>query len=135
MAFNPQVFKKVLERKLVAPGQVVFREGERANAAYILLRGAVQISNRNSAGQQVFLRELVEGEMFGELALMTPDSTRTATVESKEGCELVVVSPDKLRERLEAADPILRYWITSLSDRVLDLSKRVRAQGPAPKKD
>ncbi len=127
MAFNPQVFKKVLERKVVAPGADVFREGERANTAYIILRGKVQISRQNAEGQQVLLTEINEGEMFGELALMTPNSTRTARASTREGCEIAAISQAKLRERLDAADPVLRYWILSLSDRVLDLSKRISA--------
>jgi CRP-like cAMP-binding protein len=127
VAFNPQVFKKVLERKVVAPGADVFREGERANTAYIILRGKVQISRQNAEGQQVLLTEINEGEMFGELALMTPNSTRTARASTREGCEIAAISQAKLRERLDAADPVLRYWILSLSDRVLDLSKRISA--------
>lgn len=99
MVFNPNVFKKVLERKLVAPGADVFREGDRANTAYIILRGKVQISTRNAEGTHVLLTELGEGEMFGELALMTPDSTRSATASSRDGCEIAAISQAKLRAR------------------------------------
>jgi CRP-like cAMP-binding protein len=124
MRFSLNTFKKVLERRLIPEGSVIFHEGDQARGAFIVLRGAVQIWTKNKQGKDVLLTEVKEGEMFGELALMTPDSTRSATANSADGCELLVVSQEKLRERLDAADPIIRYWIKYLSDRVVDLSKR-----------
>ena len=127
MAFDPQVFKKVLERKVFPAGATIFREGDRAMTAYIVLKGKVQIVTRTAAHEAVTLTECGEGALFGELALMTPDSTRTATAETGEGCELMVVSQAKLRERLDSADPFVRYWVEYLSRRVIDLSKRIKA--------
>ena len=127
MAFDPQVFKKVLDRKVFQAGATIFREGDRAMTAFIILCGTVQISTTNRDGDHIELAEHGEGELFGELALMTGGSTRTATAATSSGCELMVVSQMKLRERLDAADPILRYWIEYLSRRIIDLSKRAKA--------
>jgi CRP-like cAMP-binding protein len=124
MTLSVSTFKKVLERRVVTPGATIFHEGDQARSAFIVTRGAVQIFTTNQTGKEILLTEVKEGGLFGELALMTPDATRSATARSTEGCELLVVSSDKLRERLDAADPILRYWIKYLAERVLDLSKR-----------
>jgi CRP/FNR family cyclic AMP-dependent transcriptional regulator len=124
VAMNLQVFQKVLERKAVPAETMIFREGDRAMSAYIVLKGKVRITGKNAAGFEITLTEIGEGQMFGELALMTPDSTRTANAYAIEACELLVVSQAKLKERLASADVFVRYWIEYLSQRVIDLSKR-----------
>ncbi len=63
------------------------------------------------------------GQMFGELALMA-DAHRTASAKTEQGCELLTVSQDKLKQKLEDADPFVRYWIEYLSKRVIDLSTK-----------
>ena len=125
MAANFQVIKKILERKPFAPGATIFREGDIATNAYVLLRGDVQISTTNAQGKTIILTEIKVGQIFGELALVRPDAGRTATATTVQGCEVMVLSFKTLQEKLDAADPILRFWIQYLSERVIDLSKRV----------
>jgi len=57
---------------------VVFREGDAADAFYLIRNGMVKISKR-SGEKEVVLSYLVAGNFFGEAALFS-DSTRTATV-------------------------------------------------------
>ena len=59
-------------------GYTITRQGDREQAFYLILRGAVQIKRD---GLQV--GELKEGDFFGEVALLA-NSTRTATVETTE---------------------------------------------------
>jgi CRP/FNR family cyclic AMP-dependent transcriptional regulator len=120
-----RAFSKILNRRIFQAGDVIFEEGDSARDAYIILRGEVAISTNNK-GENVTLTILKKGQMFGELALMS-NSRRTATATAREVCEVAALSQDVLRQKLEAADPLLQFWIGYLADRVIALSKRVTA--------
>ena len=59
--------------------------------------------------------------MFGVHALMA-GAQRAASALTTHGCELLAVSEAKLKQKLDEADPFLRYWVDYLSKRVIDLS-------------
>jgi putative peptide zinc metalloprotease protein len=69
-------------------GQPVVRQGERANAFYLVRRGTLQVVEENpDTGNERPLRTLGRGESFGELALVTA-TTRSATVRAVEESEV-----------------------------------------------
>src|ERR1051325_3180094 len=53
-----------------APNKLIFEENEAGNALYLIARGSVKISKRGRAGQQETLAYLMEGDFFGEMALV-----------------------------------------------------------------
>src|SRR5262249_26467004 len=54
----------------VAPGQVVVRQGERAEAFYVVRTGQLEVYETDPASQkETVLRVLGHGESFGELAV------------------------------------------------------------------
>jgi CRP-like cAMP-binding protein/Zn-dependent protease len=72
-------------------GAAVFRQGDQADAFYVVRRGNVQVVEEDSeTGVQRVLTTLGRGQSFGELALMK-ESPRTATVRAAEGTELFEV--------------------------------------------
>lgn len=125
MSTNFQVFKKIMERKGFPAGATIFREGDNATSAFVVLRGDVVITTVNAQGKSIHLSDVKVGQIFGELALMQSGLNRTATASTAQGCELMVISHATLKEKLDAADPFLRFWMQYLSERVIDLSKRV----------
>jgi NADH dehydrogenase FAD-containing subunit len=60
------------------PGDVIIREGEAGESAYVILAGKVEVT-REQGQETIHLTTLSEGECFGEIALLT-DAKRTATV-------------------------------------------------------
>lgn len=122
---SEQSFRKVLDREVFPAGALVFHEGQAAGKAYILLRGEIEIVTRNAAGDTIVLTKVQKGQFFGELALLM-NSTRTASAVARTECEVLYIGRDKLTQKLQEADPFLRYWIQYLSGRVVDLSKRVQ---------
>jgi signal transduction histidine kinase len=52
------------------PNEVIFEENEAGNALYLIGQGSVRISKRGRAGQQETLAYLMEGDFFGEMALV-----------------------------------------------------------------
>jgi len=63
-------------------GAVILQEGEVSDGVYILVSGRVVISRRNDFGRNLVLAELAEGEVFGEMGLIShePCSATVSTV-------------------------------------------------------
>lgn len=113
--------RKELSRKIYPAGATIFAEGEAGTVAYVLLRGDVTIFIALGTAHQRLVTRLQPGEMFGVHALMA-GSQRAASAVTEHGCEVLAVSEAKLRQKLDGADPFLRYWVDYLSKRVIDLS-------------
>src|SRR5579872_6224601 len=60
-------------------GDVIVREGEHADAFYLLVSGSARVVKQGTSGDEVALNVLHAGDSFGEMALLE-DTTRTATV-------------------------------------------------------
>ena len=124
---SDRAFAKVLERRPFPAGAAIFQEGQAAREAFVILRGEVDIVTKNSAGERVTLTTLKTGQMFGELALMA-DMKRTASAIARGPCEVMALSQDLLKRKLDEADPLLQFWISYLSERVIELSKRAKPE-------
>ena len=64
-----------------APGETLMRQGERADCAYVILDGEVEVLAQTSAGEFV-IAVLGRNAMPGEIGVLT-DAPRTATVRAK----------------------------------------------------
>ena len=111
---RPEFADLLSPHRVVAPGEVIFLEGQEADAVYVILSGEVQAALTDSTGKQVVINRMHPGEIFGELELLGPDSKRTATVLSEAGCELIVIDKAAVDRRLATADPFLRYMMGHL---------------------
>lgn len=73
---------------MVAAGDVVIREGDEADALWVLVTGEVTVSARGEAARARRLRTMGAGTYFGEIGLLRR-VPRTATVEALEPCTLL----------------------------------------------
>jgi CRP-like cAMP-binding protein len=116
-----QSVRKDLSRRVYPAGATIFAEGEAGTVAYVLLRGDVSIFIAHGTPRQRVVTTLKPGQMFGVHALMA-GAQRAASALTAQGCEVLAVSEAKLRQKLDEADPFVRYWVDYLSKRVIDLS-------------
>jgi len=117
------VLAGVLKTRWVAPDEDVFREGDRASAAYILLSGEVVIEKVLADGRQERLATLGHGALFGEVALID-GRPRSATARPHEGAAVLLVLERQDFERIFMAN---RPFAFKLIDRIVtDLSLRLR---------
>lgn len=72
----------------VARGTVLARQGEPADAFYLLLDGSVEVVLERVGEPEEFIRLLGRGDCFGELALLLGEE-RTATVRALRDCRVV----------------------------------------------
>jgi CRP-like cAMP-binding protein len=68
-----------LREEHFAAGDVVLSEGEAGDRCYVIAEGRAEVSAREPGGA-LPLATLNPGELFGEVALLTPAAVRTATV-------------------------------------------------------
>jgi len=71
-------------------GQVIFKEGEKDNAFYMILEGRVAIKKKGDKGEERIIAELGPGEFFGEKVLLGKKK-KPATAEAIEKTQLLVI--------------------------------------------
>jgi EAL domain-containing protein (putative c-di-GMP-specific phosphodiesterase class I) len=98
-----------LTRKIFSPGAQIFREGEPGEQAYIIVRGEVEISALQR-GRKIVIARLRKDELFGEMALID-DELRSATATAMDETEVIVIERALLRDKIDAADPLLQILL------------------------
>lgn len=70
------------------PGAILVTEGEKGDSLLVLTSGSVRCFVRNPEGRNVQVRQLGEGEFFGEISLLS-GRPRSATITAMTTCELL----------------------------------------------
>jgi CRP/FNR family transcriptional regulator, cyclic AMP receptor protein len=105
-------------------GRTLLSLGARSNNVYIVLEGRVQVMLVSLGGREVILRDLGEGEMFGELAAID-DAPRSASIVALSDCVLATISAGTFRSAI-AEVPAGAMWLAGrLAAQVRDLTERV----------
>ncbi|MEO8441826.1 MAG: cyclic nucleotide-binding domain-containing protein [Betaproteobacteria bacterium] len=105
-------------------GQAIFKEGDVADGLHLIRRGSVTIS-RTIGGKEVVLSYVAAGNYVGEMALLSSDAKRSATVRAAVNCETILLSAKMFNEVL-TRNATLRGGIEA---RVLErLSKNVQRE-------
>ena len=104
-----------IERKKYDRDQVLFREHENGDVAYIIANGQVQIIKESDNGPKV-LGILEKGAMFGEMALID-NKPRMASAKAINGpVELLIVSKANFQKKMEQLDPFTRGLIKFMAE-------------------
>ncbi len=80
-------------------GRTIFREGDPADCAYIVVSGTVRLLQKQR-GEQVEVRQVSTGAAFSELALLT-QAKRTMTAQADTDVATIRVSRSAVRRILE----------------------------------
>lgn len=104
-------------------GDVIVRQGDIGQSAYIIESGRVEISMDHPDGTAQVVGTRGPGTMIGEMALVD-SAPRTATVRAVEDCALLELSRADFARRLESVDPIVRMTAQIILTRYRDTLKR-----------
>lgn len=102
---------------------VVFTEGSRGDAAYILTEGKIEISGSLEGHKKVFAI-LNPISIFGEMALFLDEGARTATAIALEDSKIIVVTKDDLDEFMRESPRVIASIITVLVNRLKSTTKK-----------
>ncbi|MCW5634576.1 MAG: protein kinase [Rubrivivax sp.] len=114
-------------------GRTIVREGDRADAAYLITEGRCEVRKRDPANRarSIALRILKPGDVFGETAIFA-DAPRSASVVALDDVKAVVVDRASLEQLV--ANTYLGRFVKALADRFLELEARVAPPADAPKR-
>jgi len=121
-----QVAEVAVPRSFAA-GEVVFREGDESNTAYVVRSGHARAIRQHSDGRILTLANFSPGEVFGELAMFDSDR-RSATIEAIDQLDLLaILSADMQRLMREHPDIAVKLVVT-LGRRLREVNDRLTRQ-------
>ena len=98
-------------------GELVFREGDDANAMYVVLRGEMEVLKKSKRATEARVALLGPGDWFGEMSIVDIQP-RSATVRALAPSRLLRVSAADL-------DALYRFDLRSYSLIVLNLAREL----------
>jgi predicted acylesterase/phospholipase RssA/CRP-like cAMP-binding protein len=115
------IFASRLERRVMSPGDVLFRQGDRADHLFVVLHGRLRALVVGEDGAAQRLGEIGPGELVGETALLrgTPRSAVVEAVEPTVLAALDAAAWRELRVRLPDLEPAVARaaeWRARTSD-------------------
>jgi len=117
----------ISRRRTFEKGEVVFHRDDLAESLHLVVRGRFAARLQTPVGDSVLLDVFGPGRSFGELALLLPDSRRSATVAALEAGETRSVFRDDFallqRRHPGVKDVLLRILADQLrhsSDRIVE---------------
>ena len=99
-------------RRVFAPGERIFTEGDPPDVAYLIESGRIEIWASQGA-RRLTLSYLGAGEILGEMAVIDR-APRSASADAITEVSVTEIRADQLRQRLDEADPVLRGLLISL---------------------
>lgn len=112
-------------KKVFKSGDILIREGETGDCAYVIEAGSVEILVTRE-GQTMQIGTRGPGSLIGEMA-MIDDKPRTATIRALEDCQVMQISRDDFSRRVETADPVLKMVMRVIMTRYRDMIGRTQA--------
>ncbi|MBY0354615.1 MAG: cyclic nucleotide-binding domain-containing protein [Rickettsiales bacterium] len=107
--------------------EIIFREGDAGDYAYILTSGRVEILKHADHGD-VSLAILEAGAVFGEMALFEPGALRSASARTLDASELQMLTMEEFQGLFQQCPPQLVPFLKSLMMRLRDLNARIAAK-------
>jgi CRP/FNR family cyclic AMP-dependent transcriptional regulator len=110
---NPaELFRQETDALQLAPGDFLFREGEKGEKMYVLLEGEMEILLGD------FVLETVrQGALIGEMVLID-DSPRTASVVAKTPCRLAEIDRRRFHFLVQQTPHFATHVMKTLADRL-----------------
>jgi CRP-like cAMP-binding protein len=105
-------------------GQLVFKEGARAESMYVVLSGSVKIFIHDAAGKEVVLDTKRVGDYFGEM--MLDHRPRSASIVTLEPCEFAVIGREDFRAFLSKHPQAAEQLILNLIRVTRGMNERVK---------
>ena len=108
---------RILDRKVFAAGEAIFRAGQPGYSAYLVQSGRVDLVREKPDGEVMNLRSVGPGEVFGELALLT-GGNRQASAIAREAVTCEAIGATQFSALLKGSPPEVRALMRIYADMV-----------------
>ena len=108
--------------RMFKAGDIIFKEGDPGDEAYLILSGQVKIT-RKFKNKRMTVNQLGKEQIFGEMAIITGEP-RSATAQALEATTVFVITERKLQEHLSQNMAIIKNLIDQLIERMKLLMKQ-----------
>jgi CRP-like cAMP-binding protein len=107
---NPaELFRQETDTVQLAPGEFLYREGDKADKMYVLLEGEIDIRIRD------YVKTEMEGALIGEVALID-DIPRAANAVARSACRLAQIDRQRFDFLVQQHPQFARHVMKSLVD-------------------
>ena len=110
-----------MRRRRFARGEVIFHEGDPADALHLVVKGHLSVRTSTPRGDQAILRVLGPDDVVGEFALVSP-GPRAATVTALEPTETMMLDRGSFAELREQHPSVDDFMMTASIAEVRRLS-------------
>jgi CRP-like cAMP-binding protein len=104
------------DRVSYAQGEALFRQGDPADAAYVILDGSAEVLAESPTGP-IRVAELERNAIVGEIAILC-DVTRTATVQAMQPLEALRIHKEQFVKLMTDSPEMAREVVRVLADRL-----------------
>ena len=108
-----------VERKLFKANEVIFDIMQSSDGVYLIVSGEVSIYSK----QGIVLARLGEGELFGEMSIVTGDHVRKTRAVATKNTTIDKIDSSLMQKKLEESDPVLRALTRTLTYRLSDANE------------
>jgi hypothetical protein len=112
--------KPFMTRSKTKAGEVLFAKGDVATCMFYTLSGRYRLKEINI--------ELLQGQVVGEMAFMSPSNTRTQTLECVEDGEVLSISYDEVRQLYFQNPEFGFYFLRLTSERLFQNMERMEEE-------
>lgn len=110
------------ESRILREGDILFREGEDADGAYVVVAGELVLKNVLNPMREEYVARA--GTMIGEMALMT-ETRRTATAVAREQAAVLRIPRNVFLRMLEAYPAVARTLQGMMEERLAETMKGI----------
>jgi len=114
-----------IQKETYKPGDYIFFEGDIENHFYIVETGVVHIFTKDNMGKKIPIVDIVDGESFGEFALIS-NSPRSATAQAVTDVVLVKVSEEGFKQLMSELPTWAECMLKSFVERLQNMTEKIR---------
>ncbi|MBM1173688.1 Crp/Fnr family transcriptional regulator [Microvirga arabica] len=112
--------KPFMTRRTTKVGEVLFAKGDAATCMFYTISGRYRLKEMGI--------ELVQGQVVGEMGFLSPDNTRTQTLECIEAGEVLSISYDEVRQLYFQNPQFGFYFLRLASERLFNNMEKMEEE-------
>ena len=124
-AEGAQALRRLSRRQQFRRREVLFRQGDLGEVVYLIETGHVLVRGEGALDQPVTMAVLGPGDYFGDIAVLSQDSRRSATVIALDTCVTHAVPGERFLELRDRHPAIRRIMTDTLARTSRRLDERI----------